>query len=90
VDVFEVERRARVGGYRLDLGVAHFQVLHVAEKEALRGSWAEHARLGVHVLALGHLDLGRIRGRAADVLHEDVRKLDVFDEVAGDSAETEL
>ena len=87
MDVFEVERRARVGGYRLDLGVAHFQVLHVAEKEALRGSRAEHARLGILGLVLGHLNLGRIRGRAADVLHIDVRELDVFDEVAGDSAE---
>jgi hypothetical protein len=79
MDVFEVERRARAGSYRLDLGVAHFQVLHVAEKEALRGSRVEHARLGVHVLALGHLNLGRIRSRAADVLHVDVGKLDVFD-----------
>jgi len=61
-----------VGRGELDLDAAQFKELDMAEIEAVRGSDAEHARLGVFGFVLGGTPVDRFGRAGAGVLHAEV------------------
>jgi len=81
VDVFEVERRARVAATGWISAWLTSRFFMWRKKKPCEGVGPNMPGSG-YLVSSSALNLGRIRGRAADVLHIDV-ELDVFDEVAG-------
>ena len=101
VHVFETEGGARVGVAGGDFDVGHFEILEVANEEAVAGSGAEPEQFGVGVFHLGDLEgvpvghglacvspqpVRHILGQAF-VVEVAVGELDVFDEVFRDAGE---
>src|SRR5712692_4024958 len=86
-DVVEEKCWPQVFLHELDVNVAHFNVLHMTDVEAVRRHGAEPAGFGIVIFQFGGLDPGIFHCAAALVLHINVAELQIFNVMAGDAGD---